>query len=170
MRDVEARMSHPLTEHWDHPLTSLTYNVDKYWKDGVRGKSLVRPVVVSISSTNRAFASCVSWLCLRRNSTTATRTLTAKLTCKQDASPQDTGFTADTSNYTAVFLFRKSEIQNCTGLKLALVIPAEISQEQSTSCWEKIHVLLSQPGESPTLSQPGGSEKNFSQEGLFLSD
>ena len=143
VRHVEARMSHPLTElHWDHPLTSLTCKLDKYRKDGVRGTSgvncIARPVGGSISATNRAFASCVSLLCLRRNSTTATRTLTAKLTCEQDASPQDTGFTADSSNYTAVcFLFRKSEIQNCTGLKLALVVPAEISQEQSTSCWEK---------------------------------
>ena len=31
-------------------------------------------------------------------------------------------------------------------------------QEQSTSCWENIYVLFSQPGESPTLFRPGGSE------------
>ena len=40
-------------------------------------------------------------------------------------------------------------------------------QEQSTSCWENIYVLFSQPGESPISFQPGGGDKNFSQEGRF---
>ena len=43
-------------------------------------------------------------------------------------------------------------------------------QEQaSTSCWGniKLSVLLSQPGESPTSFQLGGSDRNFSQGGRF---
>ena len=42
------------------------------------------------------------------------------------------------------------------------------SQEQSTSCWEGISILVfSQPGESPILFHPGGGDKKFSQEGCF---
>ena len=33
--------------------------------------------------------------------------------------------------------------------------------------WENIYVLFSQPGKSPILFQPGGGDKNFSQEGRF---
>ena len=40
-------------------------------------------------------------------------------------------------------------------------------QEQSTSCWENLSVLVSQPGESPILFQTGGGDKNFSKEGRF---
>ena len=41
-------------------------------------------------------------------------------------------------------------------------------QEQSTSCWENTSVLFSQPGESPILFQLGGSDRNISQEGRFV--
>ena len=39
--------------------------------------------------------------------------------------------------------------------------------KSSQRAWENIYVLFSQPGESPTLFQPGGRDKNFSQEGRF---
>ena len=40
------------------------------------------------------------------------------------------------------------------------------SQEQSTSRWENIYVLFSQPGESPILFR----DSNFSQEGRFVTN
>ena len=40
-------------------------------------------------------------------------------------------------------------------------------QQLSTNGWENVSVLFSQPGESTIRFQPGGSDKNFSREGLF---
>ena len=46
-------------------------------------------------------------------------------------------------------------------------ISGTVFQQLSTNGWENVSVLLSQPGESTILFQPGRSDKNFSREGRF---